>query len=49
VLIFGVGAIDGAVAGASVSGQLMILAAALLVALVLAPFAAAAGLRLAAE
>jgi heme exporter protein B len=49
VLIFGVGAVDGAVAGASVSGQLMILAAALLVALVLAPFAAAAGLRLAAE
>lgn len=49
VLIFGVGAVDGAIVGASVSGQLMILAAALLVALVLAPFAAAAGLRLAAE
>jgi heme exporter protein B len=49
VLIFGVAAVDGAIEGAYVGGQLMVLGAILLVALVLAPWAAAAGLRLAAE
>ena len=49
VLIFGVAAVDGAIEGAHVGGQLMVLGAILLAALVLAPWAAAAGLRLAAE
>jgi heme exporter protein B len=49
VLIFGVAAVDRAIEGANVGGQLMVLGAILLAALVLAPWAAAAGLRLAAE
>lgn len=49
VLIFGVAAVDRAIEGAHVGGQLMVLGAMLLAALVLAPWAAAAGLRLAAE
>ena len=49
VLIFGVGAVDGFVLGLSGAPQLMILAALLLAALGLAPFAIAAALRLALE
>lgn len=49
VLIFGVSGIEGAVMGLSGRPQLLILAAILLAALALAPFAAAAALRLALE
>ena len=49
VLIFGVGAVEGEVMGLSGRPQLLILAAMLLAALALAPFATAAALRLALE
>ncbi len=49
VLIFGVGAVEGEVMGLSGRPQLLILGAMLLTALALAPFAAAAALRLALE
>lgn len=49
VLIFGVSAVEGALMGLSGRPQLLILAAMLLAALALAPFAAAAALRLALE
>jgi heme exporter protein B len=49
VLIFGVGAVEGEVMGLSGRPQLLILAAMLLTALALAPFATAAALRLALE
>jgi heme exporter protein B len=49
VLIFGVGAVEGEVMGLSGRPQLLILAAMLLAALALAPFASAAALRLALE
>jgi heme exporter protein B len=48
-LIFGVGAVEGEVMGLSGRPQLLILAAMLLAALALAPFATAAALRLALE
>jgi heme exporter protein B len=49
VLIFGVGAVDAATAGLPIGPSLSVLAAGSLVALVLAPLAAAAALRLALE
>jgi heme exporter protein B len=49
VLIFGVGAVEGEVMGLSGRPQLLLLAAMLLLALALAPFATAAALRLALE
>jgi heme exporter protein B len=49
ILIFGVGAVEGEVMGLSGRPQLLILAAMLLAALALAPFATAAALRLALE
>jgi heme exporter protein B len=49
VLIFGVGAVEGAVTGIGSRPQLLILAAMLLAAVALAPFATAAALRLALE
>lgn len=49
VLIFGAGAIDGAIAGRDVAPQIMILAGFLLAALALAPWATAAALRQAIE
>ena len=49
ILIFGVGAVEGEVMGLSGRPQLLILAALLLAALALAPFATAAALRLALE
>lgn len=49
VLIFGVGAVEGAVYGFGERAHLLILAGGLVGALVLAPFAAAAALRLALE
>jgi heme exporter protein B len=49
VLIFGVGAVEGAVLGLTGRPQLLLLAAMLLAALALAPFATAAALRLALE
>jgi heme exporter protein B len=49
VLIFGVGAVEGEVMGLTGRPQLLILAAMLLAALALAPFATAAALRLALE
>ena len=49
VLIFGVGAVEGEVMGLGGRPQLLILAAMLLAALALAPFATAAALRLALE
>lgn len=49
VLIFGVAAVDGAVAGLAVRPHLMILSGLLLGALVLAPWASAAALRQAVE
>ncbi|MGH6942659.1 MAG: heme exporter protein CcmB [Geminicoccaceae bacterium] len=49
VLIFGVSAVEGEVMGLSGRPQLLVLAAMLLAALALAPFAAAAALRLALE
>jgi heme exporter protein B len=49
VLIFGVSAVEGEVMGLSGRPQLLILAAMLLAALALAPFATAAALRLALE
>ena len=45
VLIFGAGAIDGAIAGRDITPQLMILGGFLLAALALAPWATAAALR----
>ncbi len=49
VLIFGVGAVEGAIYGFGERAHLLILASGLIVALVLAPFAAAAALRLSQE
>ena len=49
VLIFGAGAIDGAIAGRDITPQLMILGGFLLAALALAPWATAAALRQAIE
>ena len=49
VLIFGVGAVEGAIYGFGERAHLLILAAGLIGALALAPFAAAAALRLALE
>jgi heme exporter protein B len=49
ILIFGVGAVEGEVMGLSGRPQLLILAAMLLAALALTPFATAAALRLALE
>ncbi len=49
VLIFGAGAVSAAVSGMSASGQLSVLGAFLLIALVLAPWASAAALRIALE
>lgn len=49
VLIFGAGAIDGAVAGRPIGPQLMVLGGFLLAALALAPWATAAALRQAIE
>ncbi|HSA82852.1 MAG TPA: heme exporter protein CcmB [Geminicoccaceae bacterium] len=49
ILIFGVGAVEGEVMGLTGRPQLLILAAMLLTALALAPFATAAALRLALE
>jgi heme exporter protein B len=49
ILIFGVGAVEGEVMGLTGRPQLLILAAMLLLALALAPFATAAALRLALE
>ncbi|MBT3399464.1 MAG: heme exporter protein CcmB [Rhodospirillaceae bacterium] len=49
VLIFGAGAIDGAIAGRDIAPQLMILGGFLLAALALAPWATAAALRQAIE
>lgn len=46
VLIFGAHAVDAAAAGVPVSGQLLLLAAMFILALTLAPFAAAAALRI---
>lgn len=46
VLIFGAHAVDSAAAGIPVTGQLLLLAAMLVFALTLAPFAAAAALRI---
>jgi heme exporter protein B len=49
LLIFGVGAVEGAVLGLTGRPQLLILSAMLPAALALAPFASAAALRLALE
>jgi heme exporter protein B len=49
VLIFGAGAIDGAIAGRPIGPQLMVLGGFLLAALALAPWATAAALRQAIE
>ena len=49
VLIFGAGAIDGAIAGRDITPQLMVLGGFLLAALALAPWATAAALRQAIE
>jgi heme exporter protein B len=49
VLIFGTAAVVAAANGLPVSGQLALLGAMLIVALILAPFAAAAGLRISAN
>jgi len=49
VLIFGAGAIDGAIAGRPIAPQLMVLGGFLLAALALAPWATAAALRQAIE
>lgn len=49
VLVFGAGAVEATVAGTGASGHLSLLAAGLLVALVLAPWATAAALRIALE
>ncbi len=49
ILIFGVGAVDGAIVGLSVRAYLFVLAGGLLGALVLAPVASAAALRMALE
>jgi heme exporter protein B len=49
VLIFGVAAVDGVVLGLGGTAPLLLLAAMLLAALALAPFATAAALRLALE
>jgi heme exporter protein B len=46
VLIFGVGAVEAAITGLSQRPHLLILAAALLLSVVLAPLASAAALRL---
>jgi heme exporter protein B len=49
VLIFGAGAVESSMAGTGVQGHLSLLAALLLTALVGAPLAAAAALRIALE
>jgi len=49
VLIFGVGAVEGAIFGLGASANLLILAGGLLVALALTPWASAAALRMALE
>jgi heme exporter protein B len=49
VLIFGAGAVSATVTGISASGQLSVLGAFLLIALVLGPWASAAALRIALE
>ena len=49
VLIFGVGAVEGAIFGLGASANLLILAGGFLVALVLTPWASAAALRMALE
>lgn len=49
VLIFGAGAVDAATSGLPATGQLLMLAALLVLALTLAPLAAAAALRIGAE
>jgi heme exporter protein B len=49
VLIFGAGAVEATVAGTGAGGHLSLLAAGLLVAFVLAPWATAAALRVALE
>ena len=49
VLIFGAGAVSASMAGLATSGQLSLLGAFLLIALVLAPLAAAAAIRIALE
>ena len=49
VLIFGVGAVEGAIFGLGERSQLLILAGGLIGSLVLAPLASAAALRLALE
>jgi heme exporter protein B len=49
VLIFGAGAVSATVSGISASGQLSVLGAFLLIALVLGPWASAAALRIALE
>jgi heme exporter protein B len=49
VLIFGAGAVEAAVTGGEIGGHLMVLAAFLLAALALAPWAAASACRLALE
>jgi len=49
VLIFGAGAVSATVSGMSASGQLSVLGAFLLIALVLGPWASAAALRIALE
>ncbi len=49
VLIFGAGAIQGAIGGFAISGQLMLMGGILLICLVLCPWACAAALRSAVE
>lgn len=49
VLIFGAGAVEGTVAGTGAAGHLSLLAAGLLIAVVLVPWAIAAALRIALE
>jgi heme exporter protein B len=49
VLIFGAGAVEATVAGTGAAGHLSLLAAGLLIAIVLAPWAIAAALRVALE
>lgn len=49
VLIFGAGAVEGTVAGTGAAGHLSLLAAGLLIAIVLVPWAIAAALRIALE
>jgi heme exporter protein B len=49
VLIFGAGAVEATVAGTGAAGHLSLLAAGLLIAIVLVPWAVAAALRIALE